>query len=315
MPSMWSTPGPRRPKLSIIVLGIFFLPSVQGFLHPPLPALLQISYPLSAGRSSSSSGGQQAPTEHVNQQKRRKQPLGPEIGSQSDEEKGKAQANADSPLSPSNPPDRSSPALSPSAAARLERLPDDTEERIEVVRVPDFEEMLAWAIRMDARVERRRIAGLGGLVAEPPSPQVDLTKRRPLSKRDEDKMNTVIRMLSQRAESKRVFYPNEMEELREALRDMESLMKDDAEHLKKAQQDALILNKAGRAKSRFQKKREVMIEETGDFDPIYGSKEVRDQIYLYLWSLVKREPRLLVTPWSEGEEEEGKDGRGEQEGD
>src|SRR6056297_1065550 len=92
-------------------------------------------------------------------------------------------------------------------------------------------EMLAWAIRMDARVERRRIAGLGklqtawfpflmptssalpylaavvltrvlpeptgGLVAEPPSPQVDLTKRRPLSKRDEDKMNTVIRMLSQ----------------------------------------------------------------------------------------------------------------------
>lgn len=140
MPSMWSTPGPRRPKLSIIVLGIFFLPSVQGFLHPPLPALLQIFYPLSAGRSSSSSsGGQQAPTEHVNQQKRRKQPLGPEIGSQSDEEKGKAQVNADSPLSPSNPPDRSSPALSPSAAARLERLPDDTEERIEVVRVPDFE--------------------------------------------------------------------------------------------------------------------------------------------------------------------------------
>jgi hypothetical protein len=35
-------------------------------------------------------------------------------------------------------------------------------------------------------------------------------------------------------------------------------------------QDALVLNKAGRAKSRFQKKREVMIEETGDFDPIYG---------------------------------------------
>lgn len=37
----------------------------------------------------------------------------------------------------------------------------------------------------------------GGVVAEPPSPQVDLTKRRPLSKREEDKMNTVIRMLSQ----------------------------------------------------------------------------------------------------------------------
>ena len=35
-------------------------------------------------------------------------------------------------------------------------------------------------------------------------------------------------------------------------------------------QDAATHNKAGRAKSRFQKRREMMIEETGDFDPIYG---------------------------------------------
>jgi hypothetical protein len=98
----------------------------------------------------------------------------------------------------------------------------------------------------------------------------------------------------------------------------------------------LLGNKAGRAKSQFQvqRRREAMIEETGDFDPIYGwvggwvgvysrmyvcmhvnmnvytyihvphhtrsttptpkkhrSKGVRDQIYLFLWSLVKRETR------------------------
>lgn len=35
-------------------------------------------------------------------------------------------------------------------------------------------------------------------------------------------------------------------------------------------QDAAAHNQAGRAKSRFQKRREMMIEETGDFDPIYG---------------------------------------------
>lgn len=32
----------------------------------------------------------------------------------------------------------------------------------------------------------------------------------------------------------------------------------------------LLGNKAGRAKSRFRRRREAVIEETGDFDPIYG---------------------------------------------
>jgi hypothetical protein len=84
---------------------------------------------------------------------------------------------------------------------------------------------------------------------------------------------------------------------------VDALLKDDADHLRKAQQvrpfvhpsvhtdmsvcliypvshiypfhhnqtQDLLGNKAGRAKSRFQRRREMMIEETGDFDPIYGS--------------------------------------------
>lgn len=269
-------------------MGVLLLPSTAAFLLPSSPLSLSLPPLLAAGRSSSRLQLQQGEPQQSS--------TPPSLSSE------------DAPLSPSNPPDRSSSFISSTAAARLERLPDDTTERIEVVRVPEYEEMLAWAVDMDAQVEERRIAGLGGRVAEPSATAVDLTKKKPLEEKEALKINKIVQMLSRRVETKRVFFPNEMEELREALRDVETLLRDDAEHLKKAQQDAAAHNQAGRAKSRFQKRREMMIEETGDFDPIYGSKEVRDQIYLYLWSLVKRDPRYLDAPSGgdgmEGGEEE-----------
>lgn len=35
-----------------------------------------------------------------------------------------------------------------------------------MVRIPEYEEVLAWATEMDKQVAERRIAGLGGRVAE-----------------------------------------------------------------------------------------------------------------------------------------------------
>ena len=93
----------------------FFLPSL---LHSPsLPPLL------ASGRSSSSRP--QSQPEEQQQQQSPPPPPPPAI-------------SADLPLSSSNPPDRSSSFLSSAAVARLERLPDDTTERVEVVRVPDY---------------------------------------------------------------------------------------------------------------------------------------------------------------------------------
>lgn len=51
-------------------------------------------------------------------------------------------------------------------------------------------------------------------ITQPSPSQLELSKRKPLTEKEQRATQRVVGMLTQRRESKRVFFPNEMEELR-----------------------------------------------------------------------------------------------------
>ncbi|CAM9215671.1 unnamed protein product [Phaeothamnion confervicola] len=162
---------------------------------------------------------------------------------------------------------------------------DKEADMYSVTPVPTYLEMLQWAAGVDAKVDAGLLPGLnvGGLPSG---------GGRPLSGQDRSRFVAAANVLKRRSRQTGPMTAGEMESLRGALEGIEKLIAD-RDTLPKPPfplaggvggpaANPLACDDAIRTAAGLEGDAVIC-------SPVYGSREVRDKIYLYVWSLLQKQ--------------------------
>mmetsp|Transcript_8601 Transcript_8601/g.11353 ORF Transcript_8601/g.11353 Transcript_8601/m.11353 type:complete len:254 (+) Transcript_8601:232-993(+) len=193
---------------------------------------------------------------------------------------------------------------SSSSADDPEDLPYERDE-CEIIPVPTFQEMMAWAAETDERIRCGEQLGLGA---------AETAAGRPLDASQAQDINVVVNSLRRRVKNPREMDLAELDRLSDALERVSEVVQSDTEYLEgqlnecsteelmklaSSQESSFLLDKIKEAWGSPQPKKTY---NERAYDEVYGNTEVRDKIYLYTWSLV--EEKLKSKGWEPKIDEE-----------